>query len=129
MAANQSQVLQALTTLNSTIDTLASQVANDLANSGGAPDEQPVLDLVNSIQSKVTNLIATLPSPSAPPTNTGGSAGIGTTGTGSGTTNTGSGSDSTAGGSGADTVTGGGGSDTVNSGSGNDTTGGGNAGT
>ena len=71
MAATQAQVLTALTTLQSSIGTLQTAVNSALSAGTGAPDEQPVLDLVNGIQNSVTNLIASLPGnsvkPPAPP--------------------------------------------------------------
>jgi len=66
MAANQSQVLQALTGLKSSVDTLKTQIQNQLQSGSGAPDEQPVLDQVTAIQDEVTGLIALMPSASAP---------------------------------------------------------------
>jgi hypothetical protein len=61
MAANQSQVITALNTLKGSIDTLKTSIAAALSSGSGAPDEQPVLDQVNAIQTEVTGLIASLP--------------------------------------------------------------------
>lgn len=113
MAANQSQVLQALTGLKASLDTLKSQVQNVLQNGGGAPDEQPVIDQISSIQSEVTGLIALMPSASTPVatgTNTG--TGQANTSGGASTANVNSaGADTVTGGSGSDSVTGSGGTD------------------
>lgn len=67
MAANQSQVITALNTLKGSIDTLKTSIAAAMASGSGAPDEQPVLDQVNAIQTEVTTLIASLPAVSQTP--------------------------------------------------------------